>query len=36
MIILGTKFDGTNYEVEDTKTSKKVIVNIDNIINILK
>lgn len=36
MIILGTKFDGTNYEVEDTKTNKKEIVNIDNIINILK
>lgn len=36
MIILGTKFDGTNYEVEDIKTNKKEIVNIDNIINILK
>ena len=36
MIILGTKFDGTNYEVEDIKTNKKEVVNIDNIINILK
>ena len=36
MIILGTKFDGTNYEVEDTKANKTEVVNIDNIINILK
>ena len=36
MIILGNKFDGSNYEVEDTKTNKKEVVNIDNIINILK
>ena len=36
MIILGTRFDGNNYEVEDTKTNKKEVVNIDNIINILK
>ena len=36
MIILGTKFDGTNYEVEDRKTNKKEVVNLDNIINILK
>ena len=36
MIILGTIFDGTNYEVEDTKANKTEVVNIDNIINILK
>ena len=36
MIILGSKFDGTNYEVEDTKTNNKEVVNIDNIIGILK
>ena len=36
MIILGNKFDGSNYEIEDTKTNKKEVVNIDNIINILK
>ena len=36
MIILGNKFDGTSYEIEDTKSGEKNIVNINNIINFLK
>lgn len=36
MIILGKKFDGTNYEIEDTKTDEKILVNYDNILDELK
>ena len=32
MIILGNKFDGKNYEIEDTKTGKINSITIDNII----
>ena len=33
IIILGNKFDGINYEIEDTKTGNIESANIDNIIN---
>lgn len=33
IIILGNKFDGVNYEIEDTKTGNIESTNIDNIIN---
>ena len=36
MIILGNKFDGVNYEIEDIKTNEKDVVNIDNILSVLK
>ena len=36
MIILGKKFDGTTYEIEDTKTNEITTTNIDNILNVLK
>lgn len=36
MIVLGNKFDGINYEVEDTKTGKKEKANLDDILKILK
>lgn len=32
MIILGNKFDGSNLEIEDTKTNEKEVVNFDNIL----
>ena len=32
MIILGNKFDGNTYEIEDTKTNEKISVNKENII----
>lgn len=35
MIVLGNKFDGTNIEIEDTKTNEKITSTIDNIINSL-
>ena len=33
IIILGNKFDGVNYEIEDTKTGNIESTSIDNIIN---
>ena len=36
MIILGNKFDGVNYEIENTKTNEKTSVKIDDIISTLK
>ena len=36
MIILGNKFDGENYEIEDTKTNEKNIKNIQEIVDFLK
>ncbi len=36
IIILGNKFDGTNYIIEDSKTNEKISTNIDNIVSILK
>lgn len=33
MIILGNKFDGVNYEIEDTKTGEIKSINLDNIIS---
>ena len=36
MIILGNKFDGINYEIEDTKTNKKIITTLENILEELK
>ena len=36
MIILGNKFDGINYEIEDTKTNEKMLVNFENILDELK
>ncbi len=34
--VLGNKFDGTNYEIEDTKTNEKTFVKLDEISSILK
>lgn len=36
MIILGNKFDGINYEIEDTKTNERVSIKLDVILSILK
>ena len=36
MIILGNKFDGINYEIEDTKTNEKIITKLENILGELK
>ena len=36
MIVLGNKFDGNNYEIEDTKTREKKAVNKEKILSILK
>ena len=36
MIVLGNKFDGKNYEIEDTKTGEKETINKEDIFNILK
>ncbi|MBR3897677.1 MAG: hypothetical protein IKJ43_00155 [Bacilli bacterium] len=36
LIVLGNKFDGKNYEIEDTKTNEKTSVTIDELINTLK
>ena len=36
MIILGNKFDGNTYEVEDTKTKEKLIVKYEDILNIFR
>ena len=36
MIILGNKFDGTNYEIEDIKTKETQITTIDDIIEAFK
>ena len=36
MIILGNKFDGINYEIEDTKTNEKINVTLENILEVLK
>ena len=36
MIVLGNKFDGNSYEIEDVKTNEKTIVKFEDIIKILK
>lgn len=36
MIILGNKFDGINYEIEDIKTNEKNNTTIENILKTLK
>ncbi len=36
MIVLGNKFDGINYEIEDSKTSDKKIVSYEDIVKELK
>ena len=36
LIVLGNKFDGINYEIEDIKTKQKIMVKYENIINTLK
>ncbi len=36
MIILGNKFDGINYEIEDTKTNEKISVKLNEILSKLK
>ncbi len=36
MIILGNKFDGDNYEIEDAKTNQKISTNFENIVGELK
>ena len=36
MIILGNKFDGINYEIEDIKTNEKSIVTLESIIETLR
>lgn len=36
MMILGNKFDGINYEIEDTKTNEKVSVTFENLLRELK
>ena len=36
MIILGNKFDGINYEIEDTKTNEKISAKLNEITSILK
>ncbi len=36
MIILGNKFDGINYEIEDTKNNEKIITKLENILEELK
>ena len=36
MIIIGNKFDGVNYEIEDTKTNEKITTTIENILEKLK
>lgn len=36
MIVLGNKYDGNNYEIEDTKTGEKETINKEDILNILK
>ena len=34
MIILGNKFDGKNYEIEDIKTNERVVTNFEDIIHV--
>ena len=36
MIVLGNKFDGLSYEIEDIKTNEKIVSNLENIKEILK
>ena len=36
MIILGNRFDGINYEIEDVKNNTITIVTIENILDKLK
>ena len=36
MIILGNKFDGNSFEIEDTKTNEKVSATFENILDFLK
>ena len=36
MIILGKKYDGTTYEIEDTKTNEIITTNKDSILEVLK
>ena len=35
MIIIGNKFDGTNFEIEDTKTKEKEIATFEDIVKVL-
>lgn len=36
MIVIGNKFDGTNYEIEDIRTKEKTVVSKEEIVNIFK
>jgi prolyl-tRNA synthetase len=36
LIVLGNRFDGFNYEIEDTRTKEKLVVTYDNILGVLK
>jgi len=36
LIVLGNKFDGINYEIEDIKTKEREFVKLENILNVLK
>ena len=36
MIVLGNKFNGTQYEVEDSKTNEKDVVNCEDIVKYFK
>ena len=36
MIVLGNKFDGLSYEIEDIKSNEKIVSNLENIKEILK
>ena len=36
MIVLGNKFDGVNYEVEDIRTKEIKLINVNEILNVLK
>ena len=36
MIVLGNKYDGLSYEIEDIKTNEKIVSNLENIKEILK
>lgn len=35
MIILGNKFDGVSYEIEDTKTNEKIVTRFEEIVRVL-
>ena len=36
MIILGNKFDGIHYEIEDTKTNEKITITLKDLLKHLK